>query len=200
MADPTALFSVAEARAFDRAQLTSSTSYPDATIEAMEAEIREQFEQICGVSFIPKTETDYYIDGTGESTLWLPFVKLRSVSAATIYDSDLNVVETLDATDLAAIRCYDDGRVYRTNGTWPSGRKNVKITFIHGHGSVPYAIKRAALMLCVYRLVGSDIDPRAVNLTTDAGSITLAMGGDMTELPFVNSVLRQYSQKAPAVV
>ena len=41
MAADTALFSTAEARAFDKAQLTNSTTYPDATITAKEVEIRD---------------------------------------------------------------------------------------------------------------------------------------------------------------
>lgn len=200
MADPTALFTVAEARSFDRGQLTDNTVYSDAVISAMEAEIREQFEQICGVSFIPKTESDYHIDGTGERTLWLPFAKLISVSAATVYDSSGGIAEVFDAEDLADLACYEDGRVVRKmRGVWTTGCKNVNLTFKHGHQTVPQAVKRAALMLCVHRLVGSDVDPRATSLQTETGSISLAIVGDMTELPFVNAVLKQYSQKVPGV-
>lgn len=199
MADPTALWTEAELRAFDKGQVKSAVDYTTATITAIEAEVREQFAEICGVQFIPTTQTDYYADGTDTATLLLPYVKLISVTSAVIYDSTgVTISETLDATDLTYLAVMPDGRVIRRSGGYwsPAGAKNVKITFKHGHTTVPYAIKRAAMIVAISKLVPSDIYDRATYMSDGAATFGLATAGRSNQwygIPAVDSVLQQYN-------
>lgn len=203
MADPTALFSVAEARAFDQAQLTSVTTYPSATIEATEASIRAHFHEACGVAFIPTTVTDAYEDGTGARALILPHVKLISVTACIIYDSSLSIIETFDATDLADLALYDSGKIVRrSEGLFDEGEKNVKITYKHGYTAVPGPIKRAALIVALDQLVSSNVGDRMTYMSD--GSMTYSMavagrGGQEFGIPEVDSILQRYSYRYPGI-
>jgi hypothetical protein len=199
MADPTAIFTTAELRAFDKGQLGNVVTYSDAALTSIEAEVREQFGEICGVQFIPKTETDYYTDASGTQTIYLPFAKLISVSAAVIYDYDgVAVSETLDATDLTR----------RAGGLWsPRGERNVKLTFKHGYTAVPYAIKRAAMTIATYKLIPSDIYDRTTAMSDGTMTFSLAtagrrMGNGAVQwfgIPAVDTVLEQYDQTLPGI-
>jgi hypothetical protein len=203
VADPTALFSVAEARAFDQAQLASSTTYLTATIEAAEAEIREQFEQICGVSFIPKTETDVYLDGTGTRHILFPNIKLISLESCVIYDSEQAISETFDADDISDVALYDSGKATRrSDGVWTWGEENVKVTYKHGYTAVPYAIKRAALIVLLDVLVASNVGDRTTFMSDGSATFSLATAGRNNQwygIPYVDSVLQQYQFKAPGI-
>lgn len=197
------LFGVAEARAFNRAELASTTTYTAAAITEAEREIRDAFEQVCGVSFVPKTCVDYYVDGTGGRVLWLPFVRLKEVTAAVIYDSDMTVVETFDADDLADLALYDDGRIVRrTRGYWTAGERNVRLTFTHGYGACPLEIRRAALSVCLAKLVPSDVSDRATYVSDGNMTFGLATAGRFGAeygLPMVDSTLSRYSSRTPAI-
>ncbi len=201
MADPTTLFSAAEAKAFDKKQL--GTGYDDSVINAAEAEIREEFAHICGVSFIPKTETGYRVDGSGNRMLALPFRRLLSLTAVTIYDAAQTLVQTFDATDLSDVALYTDGRmVRRSRGTWLRGELNIALTFTHGYTTTPAEIKRAALILAVYKLVPTDITDRATYMSDGSMTFSLAtpgMRGSYYGLPMVDAVLNRYSEQPAAV-
>jgi hypothetical protein len=210
MADPTAIFTTAELRAFDKGQLGNVVTYSDAALTSIEAEVREQFGEICGVQFIPKTETDYYTDASGTQTIYLPFAKLISVSAAVIYDYDgVAVSETLDATDLTYLAVRPDGCVTRrAGGLWsPCGERNVKLTFKHGYTAVPYAIKRAAMTIATYKLIPSDIYDRTTAMSDGTMTFSLAtagrrMGNGAVQwfgIPAVDTVLEQYDQTLPGI-
>lgn len=198
----TTLFSVAEARAFGRKELADQVAYPDAEIMNAEAEIREAFEQVCGVAFIPAT-TEQYLDGSGTSSLLLSQAKVQAITAGVIYDADMVARETFDATDLADLAIYPDGRlIRRTEGSWPSGHRNIKLTLVHGYPTCPQEIRRAALKVAIAKLVPSDLGDRATYMSDGNMTFSLSTAGRFGAeygLPDVDSTLARYSHKLPGI-
>jgi hypothetical protein len=198
----TTLFSVAEARVFGRKELADQVAYPDADILNAEAEIREAFEQVCGVAFIPAT-TEQYLDGSGTSSLLLSQAKVQAITAGVIYDSEMTASETFDATDLADIAIYPDGRlIRRTEGSWTSGHRNVKLTIVHGYPACPQEIRRAAIKVAIAKLVPSDLGDRATYMSDGNMTFSLSTAGRFGAeygLPEVDATLARYSHKLPGI-
>lgn len=199
----TTLFSVAEARTFGRRELADQNTYSDADILNAEAEIREAFEQVCGVAFIPAT-TEQYLDGSGTSSLLLSQAKVQAITAGVVYDADMVARETFDATDLADLAIYPDGRlIRRTEGSWTYGHRNVKLTIVHGYPACPAEIRRAALALAVTKLVPSDLGDRATYMSDGNMTFSLATAdgrfGREYGLPWVDTTLARYSHKLPGI-
>src|SRR5665811_2014121 len=160
----TEIFSVDEARAFDKGQLFDSGSYSDAVITAAEAAIRGEVARIIGVELIPTEEVEKF-DGDGTDTLYLahhnPYSETNprpvSVSAATITESDGTAHETFDADDLTDLASYPSGEIVRRErGTFLAGRRNVEVTYTHGFEAVQADIKRAALHCLLYTSDAAD--------------------------------------------
>lgn len=200
-----ALFSVEEARAFDRGQLSDGEAFPDATIEAMEVLIHNWFAAICGVRFEPTTETDARVDGTGTATIWLPHHRLQSISECTIYDDSGSVVEALDETALADLAVYPEGKVVRRRlGVFLEGRRNIELTYVHGWAAPPPEVVRAALRLCVDELVPSDVSRRVTQMADGEIRYNFSVPGrgrtEWTGIPVVDTVLRTYNETIVGMV
>lgn len=198
----TTLFSVAEARAFDKGQLANSVSYSDDAILAAERRIRRYFEHVCGVAFIPTTRTGYH-DGSGSASLLFNDGRLQAVTSAVVYDSAGSVVETFDATDLSDLAIYSYGKIVRqSRGTFPSGHRNVKITRVHGWTVCPDEIRRAALKLAVKELVPSNISGFSTSVSGGDQTFVLSVAGrtnQWTGDPEIDSILKEYSERLPGV-
>ena len=198
----TTLFSVAEARTFGRRELADQNTYSDADILNAEAEIREAFEQVCGVAFIPAT-TEQYLDGSGTSSLLLSQAKVQAITAGVIYDADMVARETFDATDLADLAIYGDGRLTRrTKGSWPRGDRNIKLTIVHGYPVCPQEIRRAAIKVAIAKLVPSDLGDRATYMSDGNMTFSLSTAGRFGAeygLPEVDATLARYSHKLPGI-
>ena len=146
------LFSVAEARTYDKAQLGNASTYTSATIIAKEAAIRARFEDIIGVYFSATSVTEY-IDGDGTATLYLghhnPFKERtpRSVTLTSVTVISTDDTETaFTATELANVVKYPD-KLVRRSGTFTSGHRNIKCVYTVGYATVPDDIKQAALQV-----------------------------------------------------
>lgn len=146
------LFSIAEARAYDKAALSSATVYPNDTISAKEIAIRAKFERIIGVSLTSTTSTEYY-DGDGTDTLILshhnPWAEAtpRSVMLTSVTVIATDDTETaFTASELADVVKYPD-RLVRRSGWFTSGNRNIKVVYTHGYTAVPDDIKQAALQV-----------------------------------------------------
>src|SRR5574343_1532427 len=186
MADPTALFTVAEARSYayrDDFPLGDSSIYPDDAITIAEAAIRDLFTSACGVAFIPTTVTEI-LDGNASNVLRVsghnPVLESPrrplTVSAASIDGA------ALTAPELAAIRAHHDGRLVRTDGgSWSSasGYQDlaVSVTYVHGWADVPALVKEAALRMAAVALVGSDVPESAVSMSDNGTSFQFARPG-----------------------
>lgn len=198
------LFSVAEARAFDRAQLTSVADYPDATIEAKEVEIRSWLEQACGVNFVPTTHEVEAHDGDDSDYLVLDWPEVTEITALSI-DGTAVDASYLNATDYDIGMALDAKRGIVTwrGGTFTAGWSNVLVSYTAGYATVPPLVKRAALMVCVNELPGSNVPWQADGYDAGGTSYSFARGDGFNEnwhaIPEVAKVVRLYSHRLPGV-
>jgi len=193
------LFDISDARLFDKAQLTNSTTYTDAAVLAAEERIRSSFEKICGVAFIPTYRREY-LSGEDRCTLWLPKLRPLAVTACVVYDSTMTATETFDAADLTDLALDEDGLIVRRAAGWfPKGFNNVLITYLHGYAATPPEVRRAALLVCVNSLVASNVAPTATSYSDGDLSYSLytpgANWGFWYPVPEVNAILAQYYER-----
>lgn len=202
MAD-TALFSTAEARAFEGERLKSPADFPAADITAKEVEIRELFTRICGVHFIPTTVTDEYHDGDGTGTLFLGWPLVSSVSAASYRSPGDSTWTPLVASELAVCSFNAAGVLDWESGIWPKGRRTVKVTYACGHAAVPKPIKRAALLVAANEIPLSMVSGQATSGSVGEISYTYltpgANWGFWKPLGEVNMILAQYMYRSPGI-
>jgi hypothetical protein len=199
----TALFTVAEARAFDDAQLATVADFPSATIIAKEAEIREWFGRIFGVDFITTAHTDEYHDGDGDSVLLLDWPRVQSVTAASYRVPGATTWTALTATELGLCQFDRLGRLVWECGCWPDGMRTAKVSYTAGHATVPARIKRAALQLCVEELVSSNVPYDATSFDAGGGSYSIARADGYADqwlrTPDGMAAYRAYSMKLPGI-
>lgn len=182
-----ALFTAAEAKAFSYNGDTPLAERTDAELNEAAARIAERFTEICGVAFEP-TEATATIDGSGRGALVLPHLRVTEVEEGTVGD---------DEVDVEDVSIYAAGIIYRDAG-WTRGFNNVTITYTHGHAAVPRPIKRAALIVAVHEVVGSDVPSAATSHSDELGTyerFTPGAENSWYGLPEVDSVLAQYREK-----
>lgn len=198
-----ALFSVAEARAYDRAQLANVTDYPTVDIEAKELEIRQWLAEACGVDFVPTSHTETH-DGDASDYLMLGWPKVTSIDSLTI-DGTAIGSGYLSLTDYSiGMAVSEAGLLTWRGGTFTAGWGNVLITYTAGYAAVPYLIKRAALRVCVLEMPTSNV-PFAAD-SYDGGGMTVnfangdGFGGRWHRDPDVMKAVRMYDYSLPGVV
>ncbi len=162
------LFSVAEARAFDKAQLTSVSLYSDATITAKEITIRAKFEREIGVALAPTASTEYH-DGDGTDTLYLDHHNPRAVSTPSpLTVSSITVIATDDtetaftATELADVVKYSN-KLVRRSGTFTRGSRNILVVYTHGYTTPPDDLKTAALYAVAQELIPTSVPSSVID-------------------------------------
>lgn len=162
------LFTVAEARAFDKALLANSAVFKDDAISTEETEIRAKFERIIGVALTPTATTEYR-DGTGSRELYLghhnPWAEAtpRGLTVASITIIDTSGAESSFAeAELAAVVKYPH-KLVRRSGRFPVGYRNVKVVYTHGYAAPPADIKTAALHACVQELVPTSLPSSVID-------------------------------------
>lgn len=195
------LFTEAEARAFHGAELANATTYPDGDIAEARDRIMDEFQQICGVSFVERYRRDQ-LPGTGGRVLFVKYPHVQSVLSATVSGTTVPVANVVATTP--------DGKgLWRTNGTWTRGTAsnplNVVVEYSHGLDTVPGDIKRAALILLRHLLVkdttGGGLSDRAISLTDEVGTIRLSQPSNRFNRPYgipsVDTALDRYSHRVP---
>lgn len=195
-----ALFTVAEARSWDKAQLSSDTDYTDAVIIAAEASIRERLSRWCGRFFLATSVTNEYHSGDGSALLVLRYPDVQSVTAASVRSDDDWTALTAD--QLASIRVVPEATdtVYYEDGYWPRGVGSVRVTYTAGLPAVPEMVKRAALDMVVDELCVSNVPWQADSY--DAGNVNYSWSradgynGAWSSLPSVMAAVRMYSLDA----
>jgi hypothetical protein len=199
------LFTVAEARDFDKRQLANAATYPDEAIEEGEARIAEDFARICCVAFAPTTVTAAILDAARGDTLWLP-PRTTAVTAAAYRAVGGTEWTALTADELLTLE-YDAAGFVRWPGhAWPAGAGVVRATYTHGYATVPGPVKRAALLVLVDQLVPSNLDPRATAQVNELGSFRLSVAGgrlggqrNWYGIPEVDRVLNDFRECSPGV-
>ena len=199
------LFTEAEARAFDGGAMSNQSTYTDAAIEEARARITDQFETICGVSFVPRYRLDTF-NGLGGAYLLLPRQKVTAIRSVEYRSSGAATWTAYDSDDLADLYIEPWGELLReSRGTFLSGRRNIRVGYEHGFTTPPYDVKRAALMALKYELVPSNVDPRAISISSEVGSTQLwtpgisGRGTAIHPLPEVDRVLKLHSYTVPVV-
>jgi len=198
------LFSVAEARAVDKAQLASATDYPDAAITAKEVEIREWLERACGVNFVPTTHADETHDGDGSNYLLLRWPRITAITKVSVDGEELSSDE-INITDYSVGMAVDPIQpiVTRRSGVFASGWSNVVVTYTAGFAAVPALVKQAALAICVEELPATTTPWQADGY--DAGGVSYSIGrgdgynGQWHGLPIVMRAIRMYDHSLPGI-
>ena len=195
-----ALFTVAEARAFDKLQLASATTHTDAEIIAKEAEIRAFLTKVCHVDFIPTVHTDEYQDGYDSSSLLLDWPKVTAISAASTRSG--TTWTALTAAQIAALLPVA-GSAYWCDDYWPAGVGNVKLTYTAGYAAVPDAIKRAALLIAVTDMPTSNVPFSAESYDAGGMNVSFAQGdgyaGAWHRIAEVRRAIRLYSHQTTGI-
>lgn len=200
------LFTVAEARAWGAKvngayPLQSASDYPAATIEEARARITEEIEGHCKVSFVPRYEREM-LDGNGSRCLLLPHYGVTGVRAIETRDVGAATWTAFDADELADVSVDPIGELVRELlGTFPAGRRNVRVGYEHGWQAPPLAIKRAALDVLLDQLPATNVSRRALQEASEFGTIQLARQdssrGWYFGLPHVDSVIGDYYRRLP---
>jgi hypothetical protein len=198
------LFTLAEARAFDKLQLANATDYPAATIYAKADEIAERFERICGVAFLPKLYVEY-LSGDGTATMLLSAHNPLAESAPRPVEMYAVTVDgtALTATELASVYADTGGLTHYVGGPWSTASPhNIKAKYYAGWSVVPFDIKRAALIVAVNELPPDNISDRVTSFSDGSANyqmVTAGVRGAATSLPEVNAILQRYNETRPGI-
>ncbi|MDD2756890.1 MAG: hypothetical protein PHS80_15360 [Methanothrix sp.] len=163
-----AIFTEAEARAWDKGQLANTSIYLAATITAKATSIQAKFERIIGVALAATAYTEYY-DGDGTDTLYLnhhnPWAEATwrpvTLTSVTVIATD-DTETAFTADELSDVVKYPDMLV-RRSGTFTKGHRNIKVVYTVGYTTCPDDIKAAALQACVQELVPTNIPSSVID-------------------------------------
>jgi len=186
------LFTLAELRTFADAALADNTAYPDEALADARARVTDLFEEVCGVSFVPRYRR-WFFDGNNRQRLWLRDHRVRQLFAVKVN----GVAYT--APQLAALVLDVTGEVWNL-GIWPVGvaPNNIIVSYEHGWDYPPAEISRAAMQLAHYDLTGAQLADRMISITNEFGIVrqSIPVGYKQpTGLLSVDAVLCRYSEK-----
>lgn len=191
-----ALFTLAEARAFDKRQLADAAKYPDALLAATRARILDEFERICRTAFVPRFRL-LQLDGDGSRNLQVWDTRVTRVRYAAMRYRGQDTYTPLTDTDLGDLFISPGGTVsWDSRGWWWPGNNNILIGYEYGYRQPPAGIRRAALILAVSQLVPNDLGDRTMSVSTEAGTFRLATAGigrSYFGLPQVDAELDRYA-------
>lgn len=193
-------FTVAEARASD-ATLADDEKYPTELIVATRREVEEEFEQICGMAFVPRYARET-LNGSGRNTLVLGRSAVRTVRSIEAFTS--GVGETWTDDDLAEVVLQSYGQITSRVGKWfTPGDMNLVVCYEHGLDRPPAEVKRAALQRLRSRMnmALSAIPSRATTYSaTEGGTYALATASaTKTGDPDVDGVLARYMRRTAGI-
>jgi len=117
----------------------------DLLLEELINSATDFIEKYCGRRFAKTTYTDSLVDGNGTRYLFLDNYPIISVT--TIYRHYL--VGTDELYDSTYYVIYaEEGYIYRDEGDWPSGNKNIKITYAAGYDFAVDGIPQGLQYIC----------------------------------------------------
>lgn len=174
-------FTVAELKAFDSA----AAGYSDADIVKARDWAEQRFEKAAHCAWVERTFTAPLV-GDGSPMLELPHMDIRSVSAASIDGTPI---------DVAGLKVFPYGMVKRS-AYWPADGI-VSITYTYGKTGIPEPVKVAVMMLAGHRLLPQNLRGNATSESTDVGFIRIAHAtpGGKTGLLEVDAVAADYGHK-----
>lgn len=188
------VFTISQARAFDGAKLTSTSTYPTDDIIVARDRICDNLETLTGVSWVPRFEREE-LDGDGTDTLLVSKYHPTEVLSASIDGT------ALTSAELADLKVYKDGRIKRkTLGTWTEG-KDVVIEYVHGFEYLKDGVDYAALRWLVHQIVGTNLPRTAIQQIDNLGTFRMSTPGEKypTGIPEVDAWLAAHDHSLPGV-
>lgn len=196
------LFTVPQARAFDKGALSNDERYPAEVISAFRDVVAESFEDVAGIAPGARYRREV-LDGGWHSDLWLSKVTCIRVLGIETREQGSKSWTAFTSDELDDVTLKENGWLVReTLGTWPRGAQNVRVEYEYGWQPIPEEIRQAALYLTRDRLAGTDLPRNAIGQVSELGTFTLStpgMRGSYYGLPQVDEVLRRYSRRLPGV-
>ncbi len=214
------LFGEVEVRNFGDKALSDTAAFTSSAIAEARDRITDDFERICGASFIPKYARE--IKDADRSNLLQPTSPLSRagvqggtgwvgswVSGSWYWELPIGhrrpskvVAVTADgialgSSDLALIVMDPTGRLLRPAPWSLFGRGNITVAYEYGWDRVPPKIKRAAMIKARYDLPAQDVSGRATSFMTDQGQfVRISVPGPMTPtgIPEVDEALADYME------
>ena len=184
--------------------LEDPRKYPAAAIVAARRAVETEFENYCGVSFVPRYRR-VRLDGTGDDEMTLPDLELRRVLSVREYDGNLAYVDYTPA-QLAAIPAAPNGVAVRTTDhVFLEGDRNVVVEYEHGYDRPPADILEAFFLRVrdVLNRSNRGVPDRATTFTSDVGGtyslLVAGRGGSITGIPDVDVALRRHARKVPGL-
>jgi hypothetical protein len=157
------LFTTAEAKAFRVANATPLATVADADLMETRAAITDEFEAICGWSFVGRYRRDLF-DGPLDQ-LVLDRLKIQRIISVTVDGT------AYTAPELADLIFTPAGTLRRRTLGWFSSAYSaaIAVEYVHGWDRVPGAIKQAALKLCAAKLNPSALGSSVSSYSTPGG-------------------------------
>lgn len=190
-------FLEAELRALP--QMSDTTTYTTARVEAAAAYITAIIEREVGTSFISRAVTGEIHDG-GRYEIVLKKPHVLSVTSAT---EDGTAVTDVLRVKSGIVRKFSASTSY-TPGYWAAGTGNVAITYAAGYSliaDIPKDIKEAALKGTRAHLLSTNsnagIDDRRTSMNTEIGTVNFVIAGPdrPTGYPEVDAVILGWKAK-----
>lgn len=204
------LYTIPEMRAYNDNALADTVKFPDSIIEMTRDRVTDEFEQITGVSFIPRYDlvvTSGPVQDSNHLLLYKssgdPALHIIRVRSADVRTSSSTTWVALTTDQLADVFVSDYSSLYReAYGPWVTGVENTRVGFEHGYEITPLAIKQAAMILTRYLLVPTNLNSRALQEVGEFGTVLLATAGrfgDHYGIPTVDSVLDRFTERVPVI-
>lgn len=191
------LFTLAEARAFDKRQLADPTKFPDEVLAATRSRILDEFERICRTAFVPRFRL-LQLDGDGSRGVQVWDTRVTRVRYAAMRYRGQDSYTPLTSDDLGDLFISPGGTVsWDSRGWWWPGSNNILIGYEYGYNQPPPGIRRAALILAVSQLVTTNISERTMSFSDPNGQTfryaTPGVGRSYFGLPQVDAELERYA-------
>ena len=177
-----------------KAYLKEEGDKQDPILEILISSLSRAFEAECGGRvFIEATYTTMYLDGTGNKMLLIPHYPITSITS--VHEDDILLTVGSDY-DYVIYGDEGQGYLWRVNGVWAEGVKNIKLTSLKAGytlATVPADLKLAA-MIMIEKEFQKHLNKAGAEETRvfpDA-SITWNFGQD----DYVKKVLRKYRRMA----
>jgi hypothetical protein len=194
-------FPIATARARDTA-IADDVKYPLAAMQAVRAEVEDEFERICDVAFVPRYRRQA-LSGTGCPDLFLPLSMPRRVVAVSELAPD-GTATAWTAGEVAGVRIDGEtGKVCSPLRSFPRGTRNVVVAWEHGYDRPPADVAQAAMLRLRHRATRpkSATPERAQSFQIEGGTVYRLDAADRTGtgIPDIDAVLDRWSLAIPGV-
>lgn len=188
------IFTEAQARSFDVAQLNSASDYADEAILDERQKITELLEQWTGVSWVSRYNR-VKLEGEGDRIISPPSFHITKVLSCTVLGETV-ATSNFEIDSNAGFIHRKDGFFEKPTSAFPLP---VVIEYEYGWDYIRNGVDRIGLKLLVDRIVASNIPDRATSFNDELGNIALVTQGggfkNPTRIPEVNQWIDENSER-----